>query len=479
MDDALAVIIGALDDNEGEIQEAAAQALSYVGGDRAVIALEKALEIAKIPPSTGKQNDRHILQIAFSLCWLGHSGGLDIAIDALQGVAWTRKRAAEALGELGDERAVDALISALEDDEIELSFALTVAEALGEIGDERAVIPIIEALVPRNLEFTRSSDYGGHSVGGNDDSLGEVIARILGKIGGSVAIPRLIEIVESSGYPKRFPKRGFEKARSIILEPVDEGFRLSEKHHKAYREHLKAKKGLKGLTEAQVEEWIPWADKSKKARGMKHFIGTYDDCAKDAAMKALERLPEDGVDDAIAQLIKNTGKEFLHSELAWLLFHIDGRRAARILLEHQKELGLNTGWGSLRQLMSFLDDDRILGLLIEALGVDSLRGDAADQLYLMSFLKPQFSVFNDGYSVLEPAIGPLIEIVTDGKEEEVYWAVCALGAIGGLLGNNRCLKSLIGVFENGSFEAETRARAIHSLAEFIGLSTGTGPRRWV
>ena len=455
MDDALAVIIGALDDNEGEIQEAAAQALSYVGGDRAVIALEKALEIAKIPPSTGKQNDRHILQIAFSLCWLGHSGGLDIAIDALQGVAWERKRAAEALGELGDERAVDALISALEDDEIELSFALTVAEALGEIGDERAVIPIIEALVPRNLEFTRSSDYGGHSVGGNDDSLGEVIARILGKIGGSVAIPRLIEIVESSGYPKRFPKRGFEKARSIILEPVDEGFRLSEKYR------------------------LPWADKSKKARGMKHFIGTYDGCAKDAAMKALERLPEDGVDDAIAQLIKNTGKEFLHSELATLLFHIDGRRAARIVCEHQKELGLNTGWGSLWQLMSFLDDDRILGLLIEALGVDSLRGHAADQLYLMSFLKPQFSVFNDGYSVLEPAIGPLIEIVTDGKKEEVYEAVCALGAIGGLLGNNRCLKSLIGVFENGSFEAETRARAIRSLAEFIGLSTGTGPRRWV
>ena len=456
MDDALAVIIGALDDNEGEIQEAAAQALSYVGGDRAVIALEKALEIAKIPPSTGKQNDRHILQIAFSLCWLGHSGGLDIAIDALQGVAWERKRAAEALGELGDERAVDALISALEDDEIELSFALTVAEALGEIGDERAVIPIIEALVPRNLEFTRSSDYGGHSVGGNDDSLGEVIARILGKIGGSVAIPRLIEIVESSGYPKRFPKRGFEKARSIILEPVDEGFRLSEKYR------------------------LPWADKSKKARGMKHFIGTYDHHAKYAAMKALERLPEDGVDDAIAQLIKNTGKEFLHSELATLLFHIDGRRAARILLEHQKELGLNTGWGrSCWQLMSFLDDDRILGLLIEALGVDSLRGDAANQLYHLSFCKPQFSVFNDGYSVLEPAIGPLIEIVTDGKEEEVYWAVCALGAIGGLLGNNRCLKSLIGVFENGSFEAETRARAIHSLAEFIGLSTGTGPRRWV
>jgi len=456
MDDALAVIIGALDDNEGEIQEAAAQALSYVGGDRAVIALEKALEIAKIPPSTGKQNDRHILQIAFSLCWLGHSGGLDIAIDALQGVAWVRERAAEALGELGDERAVDALISALEDDEIELSFALTVAEALGEIGDERAVIPIIEALVPRNLEFTRSSDYGGHSVGGNDDSLGEVIARILGKIGGSVAIPRLIEIVESSGYPKRFPKRGFEKARSIILEPVDEGFRLSEKYR------------------------LPWADKSKKARGMKHFIGTYDHHAKYAAMKALERLPEDGVDDAIAQLIKNTGKEFLHSELATLLFHIDGRRAARILLEHQKELGLNTGWGrSCWQLMSFLDDDRILGLLIEALGVDSLRGDAANQLYHLSFCKPQFSVFNDGYSVLEPAIGPLIEIVTDGKEEEVYWAVCALGAIGGLLGNNRCLKSLIGVFENGSFEAETRARAIHSLAEFIGLSTGTGPRRWV
>jgi hypothetical protein len=56
-----------------------------------------------------------------------------------------RIQAAQALGKIGDPRAVDPLIAALKD----YSLCDTVAEALGEIGDPRAVVPLIEACASR------------------------------------------------------------------------------------------------------------------------------------------------------------------------------------------------------------------------------------------------------------------------------------------------------------------------------------------
>lgn len=55
-----------------------------------------------------------------------------------------RQRAANALGFLGDQRATEPLIEALNDTTIIRSNA---AAALGKIGDERAVIPLIEVLI--------------------------------------------------------------------------------------------------------------------------------------------------------------------------------------------------------------------------------------------------------------------------------------------------------------------------------------------
>ena len=54
-----------------------------------------------------------------------------------------RAHAAHALGEIGDRRAVEPLIAALED---RMSFVRrAAAEALGEIGDSRVVEPLIAA----------------------------------------------------------------------------------------------------------------------------------------------------------------------------------------------------------------------------------------------------------------------------------------------------------------------------------------------
>jgi HEAT repeat protein len=55
-----------------------------------------------------------------------------------------RRKAAEALGEIKDERAVEPLIKALDDPFVNVSWIA--AKSLGMIGDKRAVEPLIERL---------------------------------------------------------------------------------------------------------------------------------------------------------------------------------------------------------------------------------------------------------------------------------------------------------------------------------------------
>jgi HEAT repeat protein len=85
----------------------------------------------------------------------------------------TPEEAAIALGNIGDRRAVDALLKALEDrDSFVRQYA---ARALGQIGDIRAVEPLIVALHNKD-----------------NDSVQESAARALGKIRDSRALRHLV-----------------------------------------------------------------------------------------------------------------------------------------------------------------------------------------------------------------------------------------------------------------------------------------------
>lgn len=83
---------------------------------------------------------------------------------------------AEALGKLGDTRAVEPLIAALQDEDVELRRAA--AQALGEIGDSRAVEPLIAALRDKDIELRR------------------VAARALGEIEDAQAVEPLLATLE-------------------------------------------------------------------------------------------------------------------------------------------------------------------------------------------------------------------------------------------------------------------------------------------
>ena len=75
---------------------------------------------------------------------------IDPIIKALRdGNLSLRVKAANALGQLGDKRAVIPLIEALKDEKS--GIRAEAAKALGQLGDERAIVPLIESLEAYDL----------------------------------------------------------------------------------------------------------------------------------------------------------------------------------------------------------------------------------------------------------------------------------------------------------------------------------------
>jgi len=118
-----------------------------------------------------------------------------------------RRAAAEALGEIGDARAVEPLIAALKDKDREMRE--TAAKALGEIGDARAVEPLIAALKDRELYL-----------------LGWNATEAPGKIGTPVAKPFIAAIDVCSVATEALVKIGAPAVEPLIaaLKDADPDF---------------------------------------------------------------------------------------------------------------------------------------------------------------------------------------------------------------------------------------------------------------
>lgn len=95
-----------------------------------------------------------------------------------------RASAASLLGELGDKRAVPALITALGDKE--KSVRREVASALGNLEDKRAVPVLVNTLLKDENEFVRA-----------------IAARSLGKLGDKEAVPALIKSLKDENVTVR------------------------------------------------------------------------------------------------------------------------------------------------------------------------------------------------------------------------------------------------------------------------------------
>ena len=97
---------------------------------------------------------------------------------------YVRQAAVEALGKLGDRRAVEPLISALEN-EYSYGRYSSAADALGELGDRRAVEPLIRALEDK------------------DKRVRQTAVEALGKLGDRRAVESLIRALEDKDVSVR------------------------------------------------------------------------------------------------------------------------------------------------------------------------------------------------------------------------------------------------------------------------------------
>lgn len=140
--DALAEV---LNDDDWHVRKYAATAIGKTGGEKAIPLLLKVLN----------DNDADVSWKAIVALENIGEASVEPLIDIFKNGDWhIRGRAAEALGKIGDERAVQPLIHALEGkrkNERNKYIRGKAAEALGLIGDERAVQPLIKALEDKNI----------------------------------------------------------------------------------------------------------------------------------------------------------------------------------------------------------------------------------------------------------------------------------------------------------------------------------------
>lgn len=136
---AVAPLISSLNDEDINIRSAAARILGEFGDPRAVEPLIAAL----------RNEDGNLRKEAFNALVRIGTPSVEPLISQLN--QYHSARAVEALGRIGDPRAVEPLIAVLNDDEI--SVRTKAAQALGKIGNARAVKALIATLNNSKLWF--------------------------------------------------------------------------------------------------------------------------------------------------------------------------------------------------------------------------------------------------------------------------------------------------------------------------------------
>jgi len=190
-------LINSLKDNDSDVRESAAEALGNIEWkpptdyQKAVylVAMRDWQECVKIgadavEPLIVALKDNDDLVRSYAAEALGNIGD-PRAVEPLINVLkddnkwWVREKAAKALGEIGD-AAIDPLIVALKDNDI--GVRENAAEALGEIGDARAVEPLMVALKD------------------NDSRVRFSAAKALGEIGDLRAVIQLIAALKDNDH---------------------------------------------------------------------------------------------------------------------------------------------------------------------------------------------------------------------------------------------------------------------------------------
>ena len=327
-----------------------------------------------------------------------------------------RRYAAEALGKMGDARAVEPLIQALKD---ETGFvANRAALALGEIGDARAVEPLIESMKYK----------GGYVRGG--------AAQALGELGDKRAVEPLINALKAdiSGYaPRQTAQALGELGDPMAIEPLIQALRDEDSSLREVAAKSLDKLGwYPGDNIAKVycliakKQWKEFTKIGKPA--VELLIQALKDEDYQVRGGAAEALREIGDKRAVEPLI-NVLKADKNSHVRWgaavALGEIGDKRAVEPLINALKA-DKDSRRGAANALGE-LKDTRAVEPLINVLKADKdfhVRGSAANALG----------------EIGDPrAIEPLIHALKDDNGEVRDKVANALGEIG----DSRAIEPLI------------------------------------
>ena len=210
-------LIGALADPGEDVREETIRALQLIG-EPVVNPLTQAL----------KHNHPFIRRGAVqALGIMGESRAVPNLIDALKDAdPWVRHEAAVALGRVGDPHAVAPLIESLNDplEHVRMAAMATLC-SLGQA----SISPLIQALVDKNEDVSRRAalalaTIGEHSVepliaalSSQNPGIRKEAASVLGQIGNTTAIPALIDTLTD---PDRAVRIDVVKALAALGVPV-------------------------------------------------------------------------------------------------------------------------------------------------------------------------------------------------------------------------------------------------------------------
>ena len=250
------------------------------------------------------------------------------------------EKAAGALGELGDRRAVEPLMAILEDQERE-SVHEEVAKALGRLGDSRAVEALVRALKHRY------------------PSVRDAAAESLGNLGDPRAIQPLIVVLQNLTFiGSKAVARALGRLGAGALEPLLASLRHKEKEVREFAARALAELADPGSVEQLIDALKDdYLVQQQAARALQRLRDP-------RAAEPLLAVLTEGALPAIADALAAIGGERVNRALAENWLH-----RASFANEHWEVSTLRTAISTLGRLR----DPRAVRPLIETLERDSLK----------------------------------------------------------------------------------------------------------
>ncbi|MFZ3169413.1 MAG: HEAT repeat domain-containing protein [Candidatus Methanoperedens sp.] len=351
-------------------------------------------------------------------------------IQALMDKDWhSRSEAVNALGEIGNKKAVEPLIQTLKDKNEDVRWR--VAWALGKIGDERAVEPLIQTLRD------------------NDEIVRKGAAWALGKIG-EKAVEPLIQALKDKNEDVRWEaKEILEEIGEKAVEPLIQALKDKNEDVRKVATWILGEIGDIRAVESLIQAL---KDKDRDVRkGAAWALGKIGWQPKDDVERAFYLIAEERWEElvklgtpAVEPLIQALrDKDWdTRKKVTWALGEIGDKRAVEPLIQALND----KDWGGQKEAVLALgkiDDERAVEPLIQALKDEYkyTRREAAWALGKIGW-QPKDDVERAFYLIAEerwkelvklgtPAVEPLIQALKYKKNENVrIGAASALGEIG-------------------------------------------------